>query len=244
MSSLPEFEVDDNEGYEREKRSIATGLWIHYNWRTIQAEEQIAVPAISILCDFPYIRKEVKEGLLQTSVDEKFHTYCHTLAVNEAKERYNKEIDSIPSVTVREMKEKLSGETEEWKRNIVTVAYAAVAEVSINAFLEVLSRSLEIRVCNRTLVDKHNKDEAVHSLIFIEAVRDLIRYGSDDERVFLKESIMAAKDSFLKHDFGMYESVFSKHDLSVSFSKSSDSMSRNMKGVNRLLKTLDDEVTA
>lgn len=239
LSCLPECEIGDRARFEARKASIATSLWLQYNWRTIQAEERIAAPAIDLLLRSRAIRGQVKEALMQTAVDEKFHTLFHSLAMRSAEERAEQPMRYVDSVTVRELDEAMAAEPEEWKRELIQIAYGAVAEVSVNAFLEVLSRSPDIRSCNRELVDKHNRDERLHSSIFVEAVKDLLASGDTRARDGLREQIVRAKTSFLKHDFSMYEHVFAAHGIECAFSHASDTMSRDMSGINRLLGTIE-----
>jgi hypothetical protein len=239
LSSLPPCEFADPELFQRESKSIAVALWVQYNLRTIQAEERIALPAIDLLVSSSSIDNEVKEGLLQTAVDEKFHTYFHTIALWEARSRETRPVEFGESITVRELGAALAAEPEHWKRNLIQIAYAVVAEVSINAFLEVLSKSKEIRRANRDLVDKHNKDEGYHSVIFVEAAKNLLEREDSATTAFLRQQLDAAKHSFLKHDVSMYQRVFSAHAAECEFGTSSGLMTRDMSGVDRLVRVVD-----
>ncbi|ERO59973.1 diiron oxygenase [Pseudomonas piscis] len=238
LELLPDFTTPDQEKFEALRESIATGLWLNYNWRTIQAEEHIALPAIRFLTSQEGVRTEVKRGLLQTATDEQYHTYFHTLAIDDALQRYNRAFSPALSVTIRSMRTLLQDEQDAFKRELLVVAYAAVAEVSINAFLETLSRCHTIKESNRALVEQHNRDEAIHSLIFIEATLDLLRTLPAQHASFLDTAISDARDSFLLHDFSMYETIFAAHGVRATFSTASTCMSRDMRGVDKLLKTL------
>lgn len=238
LELLPAFTTPDMEQFEAQRTSIATGLWLNYNWRTIQAEEHIALPAIRFLISQQGVRAAVKRGLMQTATDEQYHTYFHTLAIDDALKRYALAFSPALSVTVKTMQAQLQQEPDPFNRELIIVAYAAVAEVSINAFLETLSRCTTIKESNRALVDQHNRDEAIHSLIFIEATHDLLHALEPQQASFLSAAIEHARDSFLLHDFSMYETILAAHGVHAHFSTSSTSMSRDMRGVDKLLKTL------
>lgn len=248
LSALPPCEFHDPAAFEENRRSIANGLWQQYNWRTIQAEERVALPAIDLLMRRESISDDVKEGLLQTSVDEKFHTYFHTLALWDARRRAQRPLHEpgatqrtgathglIESVTVRMVTAALRAEPDPEVRELIQIAYAAVAEVSVNAFLEVLSRSTEIREVNRALVDQHNRDERFHTVTFIEAVRQLLEREPAAVGDVLRAQISSARHSFLLHDLSMYEQVFGAHGVSCTFGSSPGTMSRDMTGIDRLL---------
>jgi hypothetical protein len=238
LELLPAFTTPDTERFETQRTSIATGLWLNYNWRTIQAEEHIALPAIRFLISQEGVRPAVKRGLMQTATDEYYHTYFHTLAIDDALTRYELPFTPALSVTVKTMQARLAEEPDAFNRELIIVAYAAVAEVSINAFLETLSRCTTIKESNRALVDQHNLDEAIHSLIFIEATHDLLHALAPQPAAFLSDAIEQARTSFLLHDFSMYETILAAHGVHACFSTTSTSMSRDMRGVDKLLKTL------
>jgi hypothetical protein len=239
LESLPSFEVADRALFDAASSSIATGLWLQYNWRTIQAEERIALPAIELLVGASVIDPQVKIGLLQTAVDEKYHTYFHHLAMRDAEQRYALASEYNDSVTVRELKQALAAESVAWRRNIIQVAYAVVAEVSINAFLEILSRAPSLRDANRNLVEKHNRDEGYHSVLFVAAAENLLTFEDARTRAFLRQCLADAKDSFLQHDFSMYQRVMSAHGITCEFRATSGMMTRDMSGVDRLLEVID-----
>jgi hypothetical protein len=224
---------------EPTKQALALSLWIQYNRRTIDAEDHIANPAIDYLLGQAELPAALRTALMQTSVDERYHTYFHTLALNEALSRSQVDLPFARSVTVREMMARAEACPETWRKKFVLVAYAAVAEVSVNAFLEVLSTSKEIKESNRKLVDMHNRDERFHTSIFISVVEALKKSLPEEKQGFLLEEIRSSSQSFLKHDFSMYRSVFAAHQLDLELITTSPGMSRDMSGVNRLLESLE-----
>jgi hypothetical protein len=133
----------------------------------------------------------------------------------------------------------MAAEPELWKRNIIQIAYAVVAEVSVNAFLEVLSKSTEICGPNRDLVHRHNKDEGYHSVIFVDAVENLLAREDATTVAYLRERIQGAKHSFLKHVVSMYQRVLAAHGVNVRFGTSSGLMTRDMSGVDRLMRVIE-----
>jgi hypothetical protein len=220
------------------QQSISNCLWIQYNRRTIDAEDYIANPAIDILLREEALPLMLRTALQQTAIDERYHTYFHSLALEEALRRCVTPVDFARSVTVRELFSRLEDCHENWERKYVQIAYAAVAEVSVNAFLELLSRSTEIKKSNRDLVDQHNLDEWFHSSIFVEVIQYLIDTLPSKEAAFLQLEIRRASHSFLKHDFSLYESVFAAHAVSLPLNRTQTLMSRDMSGIERLIGAL------
>jgi len=235
LSTLP---VDQDELMslpEKTKQSLSLSLWIQYNRRTIDAEEYIANPAIDWLLREGNLSEELNTALMQTAVDERFHTYFHTLALKDALSRNSVQSEFTRSVTVRELLGRLDQCNEQWQRRFVQLAYAAVAEVSVNAFLEILSTSKEIQKSNRELVHMHNLDEWSHSSVFIYVVEYLINTLAPHKSEFFITEIKYASQSFLKHDFSMYENVFRAHGIKLVLKRSNSMMTRDMSGIDRLV---------
>ena len=220
------------------RQALSTSFWIQYNRRTIDAEEFIANPAIDWLTREGALPTELKTALMQTAVDERYHTYFHTLAVDEALARATVRPTFARAITVRELRARLDECIEPWQRDLVQLAYAAVAEVSVNAFLDLLSSSTEIRDANRSLVFMHNLDERLHSTIFVEIVDLFIEREPRHRSELLVAEIRRASQSFLEHDFSMYRSVFEAHGLDIAPDTTNKLMSRDMSGIVRLVGSL------
>ncbi len=235
LSALPVSQESLSALNEEERAELALSLWIQYNRRTIDAEEYIANPAIDWLCRDGDLPLTMELALMQTAVDERYHTYFHRLALKEALGRSFVEAPFVRSITVRELLARQAECGAEWQRRLVQLAYAAVAEVSVNAFLEVLSKSSEIRASNRELVHMHNADESLHSVIFVEVVAHLLKKLPPEEAAFLVAEMERARDSFLKHDFSMYREVFDAHGFSLELITTHQMMSRDMSGVDELM---------
>jgi hypothetical protein len=238
LSVLPVRKEELDALDEQTRRAVALSLWIQYNRRTIDAEDWIANPAIDFLLRLDLLTPSLKIALQQTAVDERYHTYLHTLALNEALSRCKITPPFVRSVTVREMMERMESCGIQWQKDFVQVAYAAVAEVSVNAFLEILSKSPEIPESNRALVAMHNLDERFHTSVFIEVVKHLVPILPDAQAKFLIAEIERASDSFLKHDFSMYRSVIAAHGVELELITSNPSMSRDLSGVTRLIESV------
>ncbi len=220
---------------ESERAALALSLWIQYNRRAMDAEEFIANPAIDWLCKRHDLPTAMQLALLQAAVDERYHTYFHRLALEEALGRCFVDLPVCRSITVRELHARQAECTEDMQWQLVQLAYAAVAEVSVNAFLNVLAESPDVRASNRELVRMHSADESLHASIFLEVVTHLRELLDPDDAAFLVAEIRRVRDSFLKHDFSMFESVFDAHGIELEFENSSTMMTDEMDGADTLI---------
>ena len=173
-SLVPFWEDEDFVGLGDDiKRRLLAAAWIAYNEKAIYLEEAVVQPACGILFrgELPGVgAARIKQVIAQIQVDEQFHILmcldiCHVARLRHGLQDY---VFPEPALGVR-LKE-LVRSTSTDNARIAQLAYASVAEMSINAYLDAVAFDMTIQPLHRINTDMHRKDEAAHGIGFSEIV--------------------------------------------------------------------------
>lgn len=186
--------------------------WIGYNKNTNDGEELVANPA------FFHISKgtipgtdhvEVKKSVLQAMVDENYHTLLHSQSSFLTKKIRNlQEPISLPnSYSSRQLKLAQDKCPEQWKKDLLTVLFATVSEVSINAHLNLIADAKDIQPMNQRIADLHNRDEYAHSYVCVHIAKMICCSLSKAQRMFFLESLPLALETYVSSDNKTWESI-------------------------------------
>jgi len=244
----PTFEKVDCEIKEK----ILTWAWINYNQRTIHAEEKVANPAFHLLmqgifpgCDTFEMRSVVQQSL----IDEHFHSLMHYNAI-EATKRVRDLTDTIhfpDSITYRELVKAQSEVSEKWKKQSMVLVWAIVSEISINAFLSLLSGSKTIQPIHSLIAKLHDIDEYSHSSVLIEITKSIyVRMNREQQDFFIKYLPSALK-AFIAQDYSVWTNILEHYNVKgikeiIGDSKnikSNDSLIRDFSGLRKISNDLN-----
>jgi len=235
-----------------QRELVLTLAWVVYNQRVISAEEHVANPAFALVMrgvfpgtdDFMF-RRAIQQAL----VDEHWHTYMHMMAIERTRElRGLAEIPQFPhSVTYRRLYEERAKLPEAWERDLLSLVWATVAEVSINAYLTLLSGDQEIQPMHSLVTTLHARDEAAHGSLMVEVVKSLYIHMTRRQRRAFVQSLPKALHAFVAQDFSAWRAVLGHAgvpnvDAIVSdceLDRSNGPLVRNFKGIERLVRELD-----
>jgi hypothetical protein len=200
------------------KYKTLTWGWINYNQRTIHAEVNVANPAFELLmdkavpgCDDFAMRSVVQQSL----IDEHFHSFMHYNAIESTLQLRNLEDNpNFPlSVTYRELVRAQSEVSEKWEKNMLVIVWAIVSEVSINAFLDLLSGNKEIQPMHSLIARLHNVDEYSHASVLVEISKSVFIHMNEKQRAFFIKYLPRAMDAFCAQDFSTWNSVLDSLDV-------------------------------
>jgi alpha-N-dichloroacetyl-p-aminophenylserinol N-oxygenase len=191
-------------------RLLATA-WIAYNEKAIYLEEAIVQPACGILFrgELPGVGSaRIKQVIAQIQVDEQFHILmcldiCHVARLRHALLDY---VFPEPALGVR-LKELVRSATSTDNGRIAQLAYASVAEMSINAYLDAVAFDMTIQPLHRINTDMHRKDEAAHGIGFSEIVGSVYRRMSADQQHSFRDYIGQALHDFTTPDLAYWASI-------------------------------------
>ncbi|PBC47849.1 N-oxidase [Rhodococcus sp. ACS1] len=193
---------------------LLSWAWIAYNRHTVLAEQRVANPAFALVMDgeFPGLGgQDMDIALAQAMVDEQYHTLMHINAsALTRRKRGNPFPDSaLPeSHTSRTHRRLRAHAAERWQRSLTTLAFATVSEISINAYLDLLSDDHDIQVVNSTTAKLHNRDEYCHASISDEMAKLVYDVLDPDKRRFFLDMLVAGLDAFVATDYSTWEAIF------------------------------------
>jgi hypothetical protein len=201
---------------EPTRRRLLGAAWIAYNEKTIEVETDIVNPACTSLLrdELPGASQlAVKEVVAQTQVDEQFHILMCLEVCASARRRHGLERFVVPkSLLARRVQAALEAAPPR-SVPLVRMAYAIVAETSINAFLRAISSDTTIQPLNRMNTELHRRDEGSHSALFCALGPAVFsRLGDGDKRQFTAYVERALAD-FTAPDPSAWTAVFAHLEL-------------------------------
>ncbi|WP_040242662.1 diiron oxygenase [Chromohalobacter japonicus] len=203
----PRFQAID----EADKRRVLAGAWINYNEKTIFVEDKVINPMCSLLLRdaLPGVGDSVtKKAIAQTQVDEQFHILMCLEVCDCARRQHQLHDLHIPTPLLEQrMETTLSKADNEREFALIRMAYATVAEMTINVFLKRLSQDRSIQPLNRLNTELHRQDEASHAAIFGEIARAVYeRLGAGQQAIF-RAHLLRAIDDFVELDVGFWRAI-------------------------------------
>lgn len=192
---------------------LLSWAWLAYNRHTVLAEQRVANPAFALVIEgeFPSLGGPALEtALAQAMVDEQYHTLMHLNASIVTRERRGIALpDSLlPQPHITLVHEQLrDGVPERWQKKLTTLAFCTVSELSISAYLHLLSDDQDIQVINSTTVKLHNRDEVCHSSISGELAKIVYDYLTPDQRRFFVDTMITALRAFVANDYTTWHRI-------------------------------------
>jgi len=196
------------------KSSVVTWGWIGYNLRTVTAEEHVVNPALSVIAN-QYLGKDnwhFREAMQQTLIDEHYHTLMHLRAIERTKlERaIDQELDLPPSVTYLRLQALRETLAEPWQKDLAAITFAVVAEISVNAYLDLLADDQSIQPQNRRVAELHNRDEYAHSKVLAEVAKVMYAHMTPVQQAFFARTLSVALSAFVAQDYSMWEAILTQ----------------------------------
>ncbi|WP_432898275.1 AurF N-oxygenase family protein [Micromonospora matsumotoense] len=197
---------------ETRSRLLSWG-WVAYNRNTVLIEQRIANPAFELVIGGAYPGlggQDLELAVAQAMVDEQYHTLMHIngSAVTRRMRRGDFADRVLPDSHITQIHQAhLDRCTEPWQRSLTTLGFATVAEISINAYLDLLADDQQIQVVNSTTVRLHNRDEYCHASISGEMMKQVYEALPADRRRFLLGTVVAGLEAFVAPDFTTWETI-------------------------------------
>lgn len=195
------------------RERLLSWAWLAYNRHTVLAEQRVANPAFALIIEgeFPSLGGPALEtALAQAMVDEQYHTLMHLNASIVTREQRRIELpDSIlpqPHITLRHDQLR-DAVPERWQKKLTTLAFCTVSELSISAYLHLLSDDPDIQVINSTTVRLHNRDEICHSSISGELAKIVYDYLTADQRRFFVDTMITGLEAFVANDYTTWQRI-------------------------------------
>ncbi|MBH1968486.1 MAG: diiron oxygenase [Pseudomonadales bacterium] len=199
---------------EELKSNVVTWGWIGYNLRTVTAEEHVVNPALSVIAN-QYLGKDdwhFREAMQQTLIDEHYHTLMHLRAIERTRldRALDHDLDLPPSVTYLRLVALREELPEQWQRDLAAITFAVVAEISVNAYLDLLADDHSIQPQNRRVAELHNRDEYAHSKVLAEVAKVMYANMQPPQRLFFARTLSVALSAFVAQDYSMWEAILTQ----------------------------------
>lgn len=238
-----------------QRAHVLTLAWLVYNERVVTAEEYVANPTFAKIVHgvFPGAEKfSVKQVVQQAHIDETWHTYMHMIAMQRTRElrAVTSEPDYPHTVTFRELLKAQADASSEWERDLLALVWTTVSEISVNAYLELLSRDKEIQPLHSLVTRLHARDESAHGPVMIEVAKQVFAHFDARQREMFRRAVPKALGAFVVQDYRVWPLIlrdagFGKAVDIVEDSKSvkgNNLLVRDFSGVKRLIREMDLDV--
>jgi hypothetical protein len=196
----------------RRDRMLAWG-WVSFNKNVMDIEQQVVNPAFRLLAEGAFdtgLPETMPQAVVQAMVDEQYHTLMHlnASAVTRRRRGWRMPDAVLPlghKAHVNEMRK--AAAEQPWQRELSMLAFATVAEVSINAYLDLIADDEEIQPVNRVTAELHNRDEYCHASIIADvATAAWARFDGERRRFFL-DALADGLAAFAANDFRTWHRI-------------------------------------
>ncbi|MNI38647.1 P-aminobenzoate N-oxygenase AurF [compost metagenome] len=148
----------------------------------------------------------------QTLIDEHYHTLMHLRAIERTRldRALDRDLDLPPSVTYLRLVALQQTLAEQWQRDLAAITFAVVAEISVNAYLDLLADDQSIQPQNRRVAELHNRDEYAHSKVLAEVAKVMYANMPPEQRLFFTRTLSVALSAFVAQDYSMWEAILTQ----------------------------------
>ena len=195
------------------RMEILTWAMIALNRNTIFSEQHVVNPAFSLILkgEFPGLWGHALEiSLMQSMVDEQYHSLMHRIASGVMRQRRNREYNDelLPLPHYSRVHQDLNAKAEErWQRSLLTLAFATITELCIGGYLELIAKAPGIQPMNVALAKLHRHDEVCHGSINGELVEVLFPQLTRDQQDYLLEALCRALEAYAANDYGTWRTI-------------------------------------
>jgi hypothetical protein len=192
---------------------LAWGM-VAFNRDIMDIEQQIANPGFNLLLndEFPGVAGDTAHAALaQATVDEQYHTLMHLNSSAVIRGARGLKLPaaalSMSYKAMRHLQLRDQVATERFEQNLITLAFATVAEVSITALLYIIADDTEIQPVHSTTAKLHNRDEYCHASISAEMAKMVYHCLSAGQQRFFLTALTESLAALAASDFGAWRRI-------------------------------------
>lgn len=213
----------DHPGYlrlpEKTQRRLHAWGWIAFNKNVMDIEQHVVNPGFAVLAEDAFgtgLGDKLTVAATQAMVDEQYHTLMHfnASAATRAGRGWDLPERDLPLAhKVRSHARALDEAGSARDRALTGLGYMTVAEISINAFLELVAGDKTIQPINRTTAELHSRDEYCHSSVAAELATIVFEDLDPADRTTLLHSMARAMEAFAATDFTTWTAVLQREGI-------------------------------
>ncbi|MFG1665336.1 diiron oxygenase [Streptomyces sp. Y7] len=195
------------------KAKILAWGWVAFNKNVMDIEQYVVNPGFSLIAKGAFdtgLGDSMTIAVTQAMVDEQYHTLMHlnASAVTRRQRGWRMPESALPlgHKSRRHAHRLASAETAE-QEALVSLAFTTVAEISINAHLDLIAEDHEIQPVNRMTAVLHNRDEYCHASIANTVVQEAWKRLTTEQRDYFLTALADGMEAFSAHDFTTWARV-------------------------------------
>ncbi|MFJ2645176.1 diiron oxygenase [Streptomyces sp. NPDC087420] len=187
-------------------RLLAWG-WVAFNKNVMDIEQYVVNPGFSLMAKGVFdtgLDESMEIAVTQAMVDEQYHTLMHlnASAVTRRRRGWRMPDSVLPlGYKTRRHAHRLAAAGTPEQQALVSLAFTTVAEVSINAHLDLIAEDHEIQPVNRLTAVLHNRDEYCHASVASTVVQEAWKRFTAEERGYFLAELADGMEAFAAHDF-------------------------------------------
>ncbi|MHD0302264.1 diiron oxygenase [Rhodococcus erythropolis] len=202
-----------------QKQRLQAWAWIAFNKNVMDIEKYVVNPGFDVLAEDRLgvgLGDWAAVAVNQAMVDEQYHTLMHFNASSATRRGRGWALPSkaLPDVlTVRTRAQALDAAGDHRKIALTELAFMTVAEVSITAYLDLISDDPGVQSINRATIRLHARDEYCHASIAGELAESVCSTLDDEELRIFAVSACTAMRSFASNDYGAWRSILAMEGI-------------------------------
>ncbi|WP_235989766.1 diiron oxygenase [Streptomyces ureilyticus] len=196
------------------KAKLLAWGWVAFNKNVMDIEQHVVNPGFSLVAkgafDTGLGGETMAIAVTQAMVDEQYHTLMHlnASAVTRRQRGWRMPETALPlGYKARKQAHRLAIAKTPEHQALVSLAFTTVAEISVNAHLDLIAEDHEIQPVNRMTAVLHNRDEYCHASIADTVAQEAWKRFTDEQRDYFLTALADGMEAFAAHDFTTWARV-------------------------------------
>ncbi len=195
------------------KSRLRAWAWIAFNKSVMDIEQYVVNPGFQHVTAGAFetgLDEAMTIAVTQAMVDEQYHTLMHlnASAVTRRRRGWRMPESRLPLAHKARRYQQNVAEAEDREQQVlIALAFTTVAEVSINAYLNLIADNQEIQPINRATASLHNRDEHCHASITVEIAKAAYARMSTPRREFFLRAVTEGLEAFAANDYASWHNI-------------------------------------
>lgn len=195
------------------RRQLLAWAWIAFNKNVMDNEQRVVNPGFTLLARDAFgvgLGEPMTVAAIQAMVDEQYHTLMHfnTNVVTRRRRGWHLPENALPvAKKARRHEERLAQTGPEWQRDLTTLAFTTVSEMSINAYLNLVADDPGVQPMNRVTAAMHNRDEHCHSSLAKELAKEVYQRLDPARQEYFVEAMSDGLAAFGSTDYTTWRRI-------------------------------------
>jgi hypothetical protein len=195
------------------KAKVLAWGWVAFNKNVMDIEQSVVNTGFGLIAKDAFdtgLGDTMTIAVTQAMVDEQYHTLMHlnASAVTRRQRGWRMPESALPlGYKARRHAHRLATAETPEHQALVSLAFTTVAEISINAHLDLIAEDQEIQPVNRMTAVLHNRDEYCHASIANTVVQEAWKRLTAEQRGYFLTALADGMEAFAAHDFTTWARV-------------------------------------